>query len=160
MSGSIRLALAVAGALTLAAAPVSAQKDQVLAAGEALFAAMASKDTAALGRLVHPEARFYATEEKGDSVVVRVRDREHFLNAMAAAKQDLLERMWNAEVRISGRLATIWTPYDFHLDKQWSHCGIDSFQMLRTSAGWQVLTIAYTVVGDQKRWRPHPLGKP
>ena len=68
--------------------------------------------------------------------------------------------MWNAEVRVSEGIATIWTQYDFHLGTAWSHCGIDSFQLVKTPGAWQVTSIIYTVVRPASRCQPNPLGPP
>jgi hypothetical protein len=38
-----------------------------------------------------------------------------------------------------------WAPYDFHLDGKLSHCGIDSFGLVRGADGWRIAGISYTV---------------
>lgn len=135
-------------------------KDAVLAAAQGVFDAMARKDTAALGRLLHPAAHLIATTETGDSVRVSAVDRARFIAQIGSFPTTLLERMWNAEVRVSGAIASIWTQYDFHRDGKFSHCGIDAFQLVRTSEGWKVSSIIYTVVTPPARCRPSPLGPP
>ena len=145
-----------------AAAPVAAQssKDEVLKVGQAVFEAMARRDTVELKRLVHPAAHLIATLGSGDSATARVATRDQFLVQIATSATVPIERMWNAEVRVSEGIATIWTQYDFHLGTAWSHCGIDSFQLARTGAGWQVTSIIYTVVRPATRCKPNPLGPP
>jgi hypothetical protein len=54
------------------------------------------------------------------------------------------ERMYKPEVRINDNLAQVWTYYDFHLGEQFSHCGIDTAQLVRTPDGWKIAMIAYT----------------
>ena len=61
--------------------------------------------------------------------------------------------MWNPEVRIDGAIATLWTPYDFHIGVRFSHCGYDAFQLARGERGWYVTAITYTV-------RPAPCPTP
>lgn len=142
--------------------PAAAQqpKAAVLAAAQAVFDAMAARDTAALGRALHPAAHLIAAVERGDSVVTSVVDRAQFIARIGSSPTILLERMWNAEVRISGTIASVWTEYDFHVDGRFSHCGIDAFQLVRTAAGWRVTSIIYTVVEPAARCKPNPLGPP
>ena len=67
-----------------------------------------------------------------------------FIEALGGATETWNERMYSPEVRIDGPLATVWTEYDFHLGTQFSHCGVDAFQLLKTSAGWKVVALSDT----------------
>jgi hypothetical protein len=155
-----RYSVALAALAMTAPATGRAQKakDEVLAAGQALFDGMAKRDTAALRALLHPSAQFVATTEGADSVTVRVTSRDDFLRAVGSSTQVLIERMWNSEVRISGPIATIWTPYDFHAGTTRSHCGIDAFQLVKAGQGWKITSIIYTVVPEANRCPASPLG--
>src|SRR5256885_3716182 len=58
--------------------------------------------------------------------------KNEFLSGMAEpvdTATQFRERMWNPEVRIDGGIATLWTPYDFHVGPRFSHCGYDAFQL-------------------------------
>ena len=151
------LSLVVAVALT-AGEPVEAQDTSgpVIAAGQAVFDAMAARDTSRLRTLLHPMAHLIATVESGDSVVVRGTSLAEFLAAIARMGEAPHERMTRPEVKVSGAIATIWTPYDFHVGSTFSHCGVDSFQLVRTSHGWQVTSIIYTVVRPEARCQSNP----
>ena len=131
----------------------------VLMAVERFFEAMASKDMAGLRAVLDPEGDFVSVRwnEDGERVVRRSSFGE-FLERLEAAKETYLERMWAPEVRIRGPIATVWTPYDFHLDGKFSHCGIDAFQLLQTPAGWVITGGTYTV--EQMGCEESPLGPP
>ncbi|MGE0440366.1 MAG: nuclear transport factor 2 family protein [Gemmatimonadales bacterium] len=158
----MRVAVLMLAAATVGAAPVRAQnpKEAVLAAAQGVFDAMARKDTVALRRLMHPLATLIATVETGDSVRVNGSRLDQFLSQIAGFPTTPIERMWNAEVRVSGAIATVWTQYDFHRDREFSHCGIDAFQLVRTDDGWKVSSIIYTVVRPAARCQPNPIGPP
>jgi Putative lumazine-binding len=154
-----KLSLTVAAAATLAAGghlEAQSASGAIVAAGQAVFDAMAARDTARLRTLLHPIAHFVATVESGDSVVVRGTTREEFFSAIARMADVPRERMTNPEVRVSGAIATIWTPYDFHVGSAFSHCGVDSFQLVRTSGGWQVTSIIYTIVRPEAQCQANP----
>lgn len=148
------LLVAVAG---LPARAMAQDTRSVLAAGQAVFDAMTARDTAQLRKLMHPNAQLFATVERDGKPVSRVSSAQDFLNQIAAA-DGILERMWNAEVKVSGGIATIWTQYDFHVKGKFSHCGIDNFQFVRGEQGWLLTSIIYTVV--QKDCPKNPMGPP
>ena len=145
-----RVALVLIAVLTTHPAWAAAQdaKAEVLATGQRVFDGMLRRDTTALRPLFHPAAHLVATTEQDGKPVSRVSNLAEFLTQIGGFPGVPLERMWNAEVKISGTIATIWTQYDFHQGLEWSHCGIDSFQMVKGPDGWQVVSLIYTVVRD------------
>lgn len=54
------------------------------------------------------------------------------------------ERITFDTVKIDGDLASVWAPYKFYLDNTFSHCGVDVFQLMKTSAGWKIIAIVDT----------------
>jgi len=129
----------------------------VLMAVQRLFAAMESKDVAGARAAVDPEGDFVSVrlDENGEPIVRRSSIGD-FVESLGAHQEHYLERMWEAEVRIRGAIATVWTPYDFHLEGQFSHCGIDAFQLLKTPAGWIITGGTYTM--EQSGCEASPLG--
>ncbi|MFQ5529997.1 MAG: hypothetical protein ACE5FP_06550, partial [Gemmatimonadota bacterium] len=71
-------------------------------------------------------------------------DSRTILIAVGTPSADLLERMWDPTVHIDGRLATVWTPYDFYRDGEFSHCGVDVFVIARTGDGWKIVSLVDT----------------
>lgn len=41
-------------------------------------------------------------------------------------------------VKIDGPLAIAWTPYRFYYKGQFSHCGVNSFQLVRFNGVWKI----------------------
>ena len=41
-------------------------------------------------------------------------------------------------------LASVWTPYKFYLNGKISHCGTNSFQLVKTADGWKIQYIIDT----------------
>lgn len=133
----------------------AAEKDDVIGAVQRTFDAMQARDANAIRAAMLAEAQLYVVLEDGR---VRANPLEKFAASIAAAKEPLLERMWKPRVLISGRLATVWTKYDFHRGGKFSHCGIDAIHLLKTPEGWKVASIAYTM--QTKGCAPSPLGPP
>jgi len=41
-------------------------------------------------------------------------------------------------IKIDGPLAIVWAPYKFYFDGQFSHCGVDSFQLVFINGQWKI----------------------
>ena len=52
-------------------------------------------------------------------------------------------------IKIDGPLAMVWAPYKFYFEDKFSHCGIDSFQLVLLDGQWK---IQYLV--DTRRKQP------
>lgn len=135
-----------------------AEERAVLATVQRLFDAMRAKDSAAFRELFTPNATLVGlrTRQNGEQVVQTL-PWERFAAAVAAdTRGEWIERAWSPEVRIRGPLATVWTEYDFHLGQTPSHCGVDAVQLLKTTSGWKIASIAdtYEPTGCPKREPP------
>lgn len=48
------------------------------------------------------------------------------------------ERITFETVKIDGPLAIVWTPYKFYYQGKLSHCGVNSFQLVRVNGKWKI----------------------
>jgi hypothetical protein len=48
------------------------------------------------------------------------------------------ERIIFDQVKIDGALASVWTPYKFFYNGNFSHCGVNSFQLVRFNKDWKI----------------------
>lgn len=145
----IMTVLALSGALAGAPATALGQADEeaaVLAVVEAMFDAMRAGDSTALRAVLHPTATGSSVSvREGQPTLAREMSLEGFVQAVGTPHEQVWdEKIWDAEVRIDGALATVWTPYAFYLGDQLSHCGVDAFQLFKGADGWQVFHIADT----------------
>lgn len=154
-------AIAVAAAALVTAAPLIAraqpanERDAVLKAVQVFFDTMTSKDVAGAREILVPQSRFQAVNLRGDPRPDRSFASEEYLADLQASKAVMRERIWNPDVRIHGRIATVWAPYDFWIDGKFSHCGIDAFDLVKTDKGWQIAGGVYTL---ESKCEPSPLG--
>jgi hypothetical protein len=135
--------------------PSDAERAAVLAVVQTFFDAMAAQDVDGARRILVPEGRFFALGEQDGNPTVRSFTNDDYLKRLAGRKQKVRERMWNPEVRIRGRIASVWTPYDFWRDGKFSHCGIDAFDLIKTDDQWRIAGGTFTVEG---KCEPSPLG--
>lgn len=156
---SVMVAILVA-ALALSAARASAQEDRdaILAKVQQFFDALEHSDTVLGKAAVLLEGQYFRLREDGDSLVLGRTPHSEFLRNLAVGGNDFIERMWNPTVLQHGRMAVVWTPYDFYRAGEFSHCGVDVFNLIRTNAGWKIAGIMYTV--EPTDCDPSPLGPP
>ena len=157
----MRIQLALIG--LLAAGSLSAQtasdSSSAISTVQHLFDAMKAGDTAALRGLLLPGTRFVAMPaDQATNPTPRTQTDSAFIQLFAARRQQLLERMWQPVVHIQGPIATVWAPYDFHIDGTFSHCGIDTATLIKTARGWQIAALVYTT--QRTGCAPSPLGPP
>ena len=133
-------------------------QDDVLETVQQFFDTMAAKDVAGATEVLVPEGRFFSVRIVDGKKVVRSTTNQEYLDELATAEDDWLERMWNAEIRIHGNIATVWTPYDFHVNGDFSHCGIDAIDLMKIDGSWKITGGSYTV--ERTGCEPSPLGPP
>jgi hypothetical protein len=138
--------------------PGHAEKALVLEVTDAFFEALSAGDTASLGALVAPGATLHRVRTGPSGPVLGARTRGDFLDGIGSDDNDLLERVWDPVVMVEGDVAMVWAPYDFHLNGEFSHCGVDVMTLLNDGTGWRITGVTYTVV--REGCEPSPLGSP
>lgn len=143
---AIALAASACAGHTPAPAPVSpADEAAVMATVQRLFDAMRAGDSTAARSVFHPEATLASVSVREGVPVVQRSPVDRFVQAVGAPHEQVWdERIWNPEVRIDGDLATVWMNYAFFLGDRFSHCGVNTFQLIRTSEGWKTFHLADT----------------
>lgn len=58
------------------------------------------------------------------------------------------ERYWSPAVMIRGGIAVVWAPYEFWIDGETSHCGIDVVDFVKIDGKWLVSNAMWTVEPD------------
>jgi hypothetical protein len=141
----LSLLMSAAGAGQTPAQTPSPERDAVLAVVDRFMLAISSNDVAALARLRLPG---------GSDIVERPRrgggtdvGRRPF-DASAFKGGDYRERYWDPVVLVRGRIAVVWTPYEFWQGGKTSHCGIDVFELVREGDEWRIANMMWTVEPD------------
>ena len=122
----------------------AADQAAVVQVVEDLFDAMRRQDGDAIRVLHMPEVALIRVTNNSKPYV-QLASPDGFINSIVNAPAEPRERMWNVEVRIDGDLATLWAHYDLHLGDEFSHCGVDAFQLVRNDSGWKIVSIAFTM---------------
>ena len=127
--------------LSLFSCIVKAQsaQDSVKAVINKMFAAMKDADSKSLTECFADSAILQTIVDRNDSVRVQTDEVKAFADEIATLqKNDADERITYDVVRIDGPLAIAWTPYNFYYKGQFSHCGVDSYQLVRVNGDWKI----------------------
>src|SRR5687767_13335025 len=145
---SLTVAIACTALVTstfpLAAQAPQSARDSVIAAVNEFFRAMTTRDTAATNRVQFTDGVSFAVRAQGDTFAISRRGNEGWIRQLATMRDTFVERMWEPVVQVHGPIATLWAPYDIHRNRQFVHCGVDAFTLIRTTAGWKIATVVYT----------------
>ena len=124
--------------------PSSTQKAEVEATLQKLFDALKTGDEGLLRSIVDPSVVMHFSETRDGQTTFGSATLDGLASRITSSEVPLIERMWDPVVVVNGPLATIWTPYDFYSGETFSHCGVDSANVLRTEAGWKIVALSWT----------------
>ncbi len=142
--------------------PTDTDREAVLAAVQSIFDALASGDGETLRRVLHPQVRMHSVERSADGArTVSTSTLDELVARVEGSDAVLTERMFDPEVRISGDLAMVWTPYDFYVGERFSHCGVDGLLLARNpeTETWRVVSLSWTRL-QPPECALHPAGPP
>lgn len=140
--------------------PSASERAEIVGALQRVFDALDTGDAELLRSVMHPDVvmHFAETNAEGETSFGT-----STLDGLASRIQSggarLIERMWEPVVSTTGSLAMIWTPYDFYVGADFSHCGVDTATLVEGDDGWQIVALSWT------RQQPptcalHPEGPP
>jgi len=69
---------------------------------------------------------------------IKQSDLTKFAQLIDKSTHYLDEQLFNISIHQSGNVASVWTPFAFYLDRKLSHCGINSFQLIKQSEQWKI----------------------
>jgi len=123
--------------------PSAAERTDILAVLQAVFDGLAG-DPDLIANAMDANIVMRSTDARSGTPVLGNSTLEGLLQRVEAGGETMIERMWDAEVRVAGDLATIWTPYDFYVGSEFSHCGVDVATLMRRDGNWKIINLDWT----------------
>lgn len=103
------------------------------------------KDTSIWNDLFYPKSNLYAfRKDEGGNWIPNYRTKEDMIAVLEVEERALDQIFWNPTVLIRGPVATIWSPYELRRGGETSHCGIDSFSLVKIDGDWKIFSIIFT----------------
>ena len=116
-------------------------EDSVKKVITSFFTGMRNADTVHIRKALSPEVVFQTIKNKG----VHSESVQEFLKSVSKnVPGSLDERIEFDIVKMDGDLASVWTPYRFYFNGKFSHCGVNSFQLVRLQGVWKIQYIIDT----------------
>lgn len=109
---------------------------------ENLFQAMKSADSIGVKNAFSSSA---IMQTFGKNNEIRTEKVEGFAKQVGSSKAgDLDERYTISKVLVDGNMASVWVPYQFYYKGNYSHCGVNSFQLAKLNNEWKIQYILDT----------------
>ncbi len=126
--------------LSAVAANAQTAEDSVKTTVNNLFAAMKNADAVLLRSVLADSAILQTiTRNKEGKTEVKTDEVAGFVEQITKLPKDAAdERITYDVVKIDGPLAIVWTPYKFYFNGKFSHCGVNSFQLVRFNGAWKI----------------------
>jgi len=124
-----------------------AQEDKIKEVISLFFEGLQSGDTLKIKQTISDELVLQTTfiNKEGKSIL-REEEVSKFLNSVASKNPEdkWEEKLLSYHIQIDGNMANVWTPYEFYLNNNFSHCGVNSFQMFHDSVKWKIIYLIDT----------------
>jgi hypothetical protein len=114
--------------------------DSVTAIVNQLFVAMKNSDGNLLQNCFADSAilQTIVNNKEGKAIVKNESVSDFISQVNKIVKGDADERITIDFIKIDGDLALVWTPYQFYYKGKFSHCGVNSFHLVRIANGWKI----------------------
>jgi len=107
-----------------------------------LFDGMRTSDSVKINQAFSKTAILQTINKDGE---VKNENVKAFLSNISKVQKGALdERITFSNILIDGSLASVWTPYEFYYQGKFSHCGVNSFQLVKTDNVWKIQYIIDT----------------
>lgn len=118
-----------------------ANEEAVEDAIDKLFDGMRAADADMLKEVILDSATLQTVQ--GEELAAT--DMNRFVESVGQAEPGSLdERLDSMTIHVDGNLATAWMDYRFYYNGEFSHCGVNSMNLLKTSSGWKIFSIVDT----------------
>jgi hypothetical protein len=134
--------------LLMLSAPAFCQtaQDDIKKTITTMFDGMRKGDTVMLRSTFHKDMVLQSVVNKKDGTTALLTEKaDDFIKQVGTPHKDIYdERITWGDIKIDGDLASAWTPYKFYVGSQYSHCGVDFYQLMKTTSGWKIIYIVDT----------------
>lgn len=122
-------------------------EQQAQKAIETFFDGFHKGDTAVMKKVIAKKITLQSVMKNKEGIVKLANTpMDEFLKAIHNRPED---QQWKEElisftVTADAQIATVWTPYNFYLNGNFSHCGVNTFQLYHDGNCWKILSIVDT----------------
>ena len=125
----------------------NSETEQVKAKIIEFFDAFHRQDTTALKSMVKDHITLQSVHKnKEGKTVLKQDDFNKFVKSIASIPKDQTfeEKLLDFKIQVDGVMANAWTPYEFWFNGNFSHCGVNSFQLIKEEDTWKIIYLIDT----------------
>lgn len=111
------------------------------------FDAFHKQDSIAIKELVSKDLKLQSIgKSKEGFTQLRNEEFSAFLKSIVSIPKDqkFEEKLLDFKIRVDGVMANAWTPYEFWFNGKFSHCGVNSFQLVKLEGVWKIIYLIDT----------------
>ncbi|WP_339866548.1 hypothetical protein [uncultured Algoriphagus sp.] len=108
------------------------------------FEALEKQDTVLLKQVASMEGQIWTVNNTVSPARQRMRSFSDDLKTLIS-QNSYLETPLSMDVKIHEGIAMAWVPYEFKLNGEFSHCGVDVFTLMKREEAWQIIFLSYTI---------------
>lgn len=124
---------------------IAQTEEAVLEPIHRLFDGMRAGDSTAVRSAFAPIARLVRTFSRDGEPGYEEMAVDEFVHAVGSPHDVVWdERIWDLKVETRDNLASVWTKFAFFAGDEFSHCGVNSFELANTPDGWKIIQVADT----------------
>ncbi|MCC1483679.1 nuclear transport factor 2 family protein [Winogradskyella immobilis] len=129
---------------------LNAQTSQESAVKETIikfFEAFHKQDSIALKSMVTDDIILQSISKNNEGkTVLNKSEFNRFVTSIASIpkERNFQEKLTDFSIQVDGDMANAWTPYEFWIDNKFSHCGVNSFQLIRINSEWKIIYLVDT----------------
>lgn len=110
-----------------------------------LFDGMRKGDSSMVSQAFSKSIIMQTISNRQGDIQVRSDEAAGFLKAVGTPHPDIWdERISFDQILIDDNLASVWTSYQFFIGDKFSHCGVNSFQLVKGKEGWKIIYLIDT----------------
>jgi ketosteroid isomerase-like protein len=115
-------------------------EDSVKAVVKQLFEGMKNSDAGMIQSVFADSAILQSVGKNKEGKIVIENERiDEFAKFISNLKKDAADEQIVLEsIKMDGQLAMVWAPYKFYFEGKFSHCGVDSFQLVFINGQWKI----------------------
>ena len=109
---------------------------------ETFFEGLHKGDSTIIKTTLYKDIKIQTTStNKEGKNSLKTETKEQLLISVANKKTTdiYLEKLMSYDIKIDGNLASVWTPYEFYYNGNFSHCGANSFQLFNNNGKWEII---------------------
>ena len=119
------------------------EKNKIETAIKIFFDGFHKKDSLIIKSVIENSFELKSVSFQNENAFINNLNGDKFISAVVNRNEAPVwnEKLISFEIKIDGPLANAWVEYEFWLDDKLSHCGVNSFHLLKKESGWKIFTI-------------------